>query len=461
MAKRKVSKPAITHSLQHIPVRHIIMQRSQITGKDCPFPEVAESLEPFIKTRQETTAIRHSLQSTLPLSTIQVSQPITPEEIKPSRLVGVRRAYYRALQAHNAAQAKYAAVKEELAQLSAAGEQDAPTEADAGSNFLTDSYIPLIRQREKQRKLLVIDKALTKVTQVGGEVIAESFDSVAAREVGDLPGLPSATLSADREDSEYDLLRLKKAILSTRQQISEHEKHSARAKKQIEGHGVEVDGQADLKALQKTHMALTMWMESQLGLIGDVEAPTPKAADTTGNANGAPEFTIRDVEELYDTYLSARTRLLQLVAHPTSPGPHSPPPSFIDSRAQNPSESTTHATNDQHPLLTPSVLALPYLHPLLTANTTTSNLTRQTSHLRRTLAQSELRTQELLGRLADESHLLPPGFPRGGKAWRDAGREAGAKTREVAMGRVEKGLEFVEMAEGVVREVEGEMSGLC
>ncbi|SMR51304.1 unnamed protein product [Zymoseptoria tritici ST99CH_1E4] len=435
-----------------------MMQRSPVIGKACPFPEVAESLEPFIKTRQETNAIRQGLQSTLPLSTIHVSQPLPSEDIKPARLIGVRRAYYRALQAHNTAQAKYAAVKEELAQLSTAGEHDAPTpstESDTGSNFITDSYIPLIRQREKQRKLLVIDKALTKVTQVGSEAITESFDTVAQREVGELPGLPSASLSADREDSEYDLLRLKKAILSTRQQISEHEKHSARAKKQIEGRGVEVDGKADLKALQKTHMALTMWMESQLGLIGDVEAPTPKAADTTGNANSAPEFTIRDIEELYETYLSARTRLLQLVAHPPAPGPPPPPP-FINSRAQNPSD----ATNDQNPLLTPSILALPYLHPLLTAHTTTSSLTQQTSHLRRTLAQSELRTQELLGRLADESHLLPPDFPRsggaiGGKAWVNAGTEAGGKTREVAMGRVEKGLGFVGMAEGVVGEIEG------
>ncbi|EGP88124.1 uncharacterized protein MYCGRDRAFT_92862 [Zymoseptoria tritici IPO323] len=431
------------------------MQRSPVIGKDCPFPEVADSLEPFIKTRQETNAIRQGLQSTLPLSTIHVSQPLPSEDIKPARLIGVRRAYYRALQAHNAAQAKYAAVKEELAQLSAAGEHDAPKEADAGSNFLTDSYIPLIRQREKHRKLLVIDKALTKVTQVGSEAITESFDTVAQREVGELPGLPSASLSADREDSEYDLLRLKKAILSTRQQISEHEKHSARAKKQIEGRGMKVDGKADLKALQKTHMALTMWMESQLGLIGDVEAPTPKAADTTGNANSAPEFTIRDIEELYETYLSARTRLLQLVAHPPAPGPPPPPP-FINSRAQNPSD----ATNDQHPLLTPSILALPYLHPLLTAHTTTSSLTQQTSHVRRSLAQSEFRTQELLGRLADESHLLPPDLSRsgsgvGGKAWRDAGRAAGVKTREVALGRVRAGLGFVEMAEGVVGEIEG------
>jgi hypothetical protein len=60
----------------------------------------------------------------------------------------------------------------------------------------------------------------------------------------------------------------------------------------------------------------------------------------------------------------------------------------------------------------------------------------------------------LLARLADESHLLPPDLPRAGgthgRDWKEAGREAGKKTRDIAMSRVDAGLRFAEKAEGTL-----------
>lgn len=436
----------------------------------CPLPkEVAEALQPYIKTRQEVEHVRRGLQASFPVSTLDTARKSYSETPEPGGLTGVRKAYLQALQAHRVAQERYDALKTELEQLS----RSEPTPGGAQGNttaFLTESYVPLIRQRERRRKLAIVEKTLAKITAAGGDTVVESFDKVAKREVGELPHPPSTSGYADRElESDYDLTRLKKAILSTKRELEEHEELSAQANGIAEG---DINPHADLKALQKTHSELTAWMENQLAMISDVDSTkdgsssTYSAADNSAGEEAA--FSLSDIENLYKQYLDSRQRLLRVVSHQerqdSSP---SSSPDTARRRSTSPTTPTTTITTlDSDPSLpAPSELILPYLSRLTSTKQTSQSLSQQTTHLRRQLTLAETQTQDILTRLADESHLVQPehhhhrrrggeGAPQG-QDWREAAEEAREATVNIVKKRVESGNAFAEQAVQTLESIHG------
>lgn len=440
----------------------------------CPLPkEVAEALQPYIKTRQEVEHVRRGLQASFPVSTLDTARKSYSETPEPSGLTGVRKAYLQALQAHRVAQERYDALKTELEQLS----RSEPTPGGAQGNttaFLTESYVPLIRQRERRRKLAIVEKTLAKITAAGGDTVVESFDKVAKREVGELPHPPSTSGYADRElESDYDLTRLKKAILSTKRELEEHEELSAQANGIAEG---DINPHADLKALQKTHSELTAWMENQLAMISDVDSTkdgsssTYSAADNSAGEEAA--FSLSDIENLYKQYLDSRQRLLRVVSHQerqdSSPS-SSPDTARHRSTSPTTTPTTTTTTLDSDPSLpAPSELILPYLSRLTSTKQTSQSLSQQTTHLRRQLTLAETQTQDILTRLADESHLVQPehhhhrrrggggagGAPQG-QDWREAAEEAREATVNIVKKRVESGNAFAEQAVQTLESIHG------
>lgn len=436
----------------------------------CPLPkEVAEALQPYIKTRQEVEHVRRGLQASFPVSTLDTARKSYSETPEPGGLTGVRKAYLQALQAHRVAQERYDALKTELEQLS----RSEPTPGGAQGNttaFLTESYVPLIRQRERRRKLAIVEKTLAKITAAGGDTVVESFDKVAKREVGELPHPPSTSGYADRElESDYDLTRLKKAILSTKRELEEHEELSAQANGIAEG---DINPHADLKALQKTHSELTAWMENQLAMISDVDSTKDGSSSTYSAAeNSAGEeaaFSLSDIENLYKQYLDSRQRLLRVVSHQerqdSSP---SSSPDTARRRSTSPTTPTTTTTTlDSDPSLpAPSELILPYLSRLTSAKQTSQSLSQQTTHLRRQLILAETQTQDILTRLADESHLVQPehhhhrrrggGSAPQGQDWREAAEEAREATVNIVKKRVESGNAFAEQAVQTLESIHG------
>lgn len=434
----------------------------------CPLPkEVAEALQPYIKTRQEVEHVRRGLQASFPVSTLDTARKSYSETPEPGGLTGVRKAYLQALQAHRVAQERYDALKTELEQLS----RREPTPGGAQGNttaFLTESYVPLIRQRERRRKLAIVEKTLAKITAAGGDAVVESFDKVAKREVGELPHPPSTSGYADRElESDYDLTRLKKAILSTKRELEEHEELSAQANGIAES---DINPHADLKALQKTHSELTAWMENQLAMISDVDSTKDGSSSTYSAAeNSAGEeaaFSLSDIENLYKQYLDSRQRLLRVVSHQerqdSSP---SSSPDTTRRRSTSPTTPTTTTTTlDSDPSLpAPSELILPYLTRLTSTKQTSQSLSQQTTHLRRQLTLAETQTQDILTRLADESHLVQPehhhhrqrgGAPQG-QDWREAAEEAREATVNIVKKRVESGNAFAEQAVQTLESIHG------
>ncbi|PIA92826.1 hypothetical protein CB0940_04205 [Cercospora beticola] len=416
--------------------------------KDCPFPEVAKALQPYIKSRQEAQDIRRGLQASLPVSPLDTSRSAHPDINERGGLTGVRKAYLRALQAHRSAQERYDSLKTELDKISQTGSGQG---AQTDGTFLNESYVPLVRQREKRRKLDVIDKTLATIATTGEDVVSSSFDKVVKREVGELPHPPSTAGYADRElgsDADYDVTRLKKAILATQQEIEEHEQASVQANGVADG---DVNPVADLKALQKTHNELTTWMEKQLAMISDLE--NTKDGDNSAHSapdhhhpnEEAPAFSLTDIESLYEQYLDSRQRLLEIVSTQEQDSYDSPPSSPESSRRSVSgileSDTTTIANTSE--------LLLPYLTRLTHTKQSEQSLLQQTGFMRRQISTAESRTQEMLGRLADESHLVQPEHRRGepqARDWKVAAEEASATTLQTAMKKLQTGEVAAESA---------------
>lgn len=408
----------------------------------CPFPDVAEALRPYIKSRQEVAATRQGLQATLPVSSISLGH--ISKDVDPASLFGVRKAYWRALEAHKKAQSRYESLKADLDQLVHNGSSTGTTStSEDNDSFLADSYIPLIRQKEKHRKFKVIEGSLAKIEAAGSQSVGESLDTMAKREVGEVPAPPTTASLPDRDagfNAEYDLTQLKKAVLSTKQQLNDYQK----AASEVNGvHDGEVDPHADLKALQKAHNELTLWMETQLAVISDTDG----AAETNGSSaaesdtNGGATHDMNDIEDLYERYLEARRRLLDRVANPPSPQLNSRPTSPVVRRGSETLDLDNRASTSE--------LVLPYLAALSLTKQHEQTLLQQSTHARRQVTSSEEQTQAVLTRLSDESHLLPSEMSRRaprGKDWAKAGAVAGEATADYTNQRTKSGMVATEAA---------------
>lgn len=418
--------------------------------KRCPFPDVAESLQPYIKPRQEVSNTREAVQRQLPLSPWNVAQPPPLERLNAFTLGGVRKAYWRALQAHNAAQANYDALKTELTQMN---NEPSSLTADDSSTFLTESYVPLMRQRERRRKLVVLENTFARARSCGGDAIGDSFDKVAKREVGELPGPPSTSALSDHEPgsgSDYDLHKLKKAILTTRQQLHKHE--STAPSDSNGAMSEQVDPHADLRGLQKAHIELTTWMETQLAIISNVE--TPKEGETIGSASprstDSGQFSMRDIEALYDQYLDTRERLLHLVSNPAQQ------PQADEETLEGAQRGVDVLETDQSALASEALL--PHLSKLLSSKQQEQDLLQQGAYTRRQIASAESQVHAVIARLADESHLVQPDVARrspSGKDWARAATGASAATFTSSMQRLRSGHAATDAAGKALKIIEG------
>ncbi|KAK4629541.1 hypothetical protein CLAFUW4_08127 [Fulvia fulva] len=412
-------------------------------------PIRAETLRPYIRTRQEANAIRKNLQATLPVSPLGLALPRNPDDIDTSSLSGVRKAYGKALEAHKQAQARYDALKTELEEIVHRDPNEA-TNPDEGNVSLTESYLPLMRQKEKRRRLKVIEKSLARIESQGDDTTNQSLDKVARRQVGEPPAPPSTSGFADREadfSAEYDLTQLKKAILNVKNQLEEHKAST----EQLNGvNGEAHDPQAELRGLQKAHNELTAWMEQQLALISDVGAAKDRsdASSTKSGQNGDSAHDMMEIESLYELYLGARQRLLDVVAHPpSSVSPPSSPPDF----ARRGSDSGLPETRS-----TTSETLLPFIATLTAAKQQEQQLLQQTAYTRRQFASAEAQDQALLSRLADESHLMQHDLRRGaprGRDWAEAAASAGAATTEEVNKRLRSGHVAVDGAAKSLRAI--------
>ncbi|KAI6796599.1 hypothetical protein KC332_g16303 [Hortaea werneckii] len=418
----------------------------------CPLPEVAEALGPFIKPRDEVSRIRQELQSYLqkqagsadvPLSTANVTASSERDVLSPGpALSGVRKAYLQALRAHSEAQGKHDRLRADLGRLSAESlDENKKTNTSAS---VTENHLPLLRQRERQRKLQAIQRAFEGISSTGKAATNAHIDDLVRQKAGDLPAPPSVQQQtySDKPDVDSRVLELKKAIIATKRRVdllttsdsTSNEEASRQSKAEVAG-------------LQAALQELTIWMEDQLSLIGNAEGDSqaaPLTPSTGEQATSGATSSVEDIGALYEDYIDARERLITTI---------NSPPSTTTTPDASRSGSRSPPSRDIERRASPAETLLPHIRRLASTKLNEQALLQQSAYLRRQVSAAESEDQRLILRLADESHIVQPGASKG-KDWAEAGREASRATTEAASERLKAGEKATASAKRALKDIE-------
>ncbi|KAF2766871.1 hypothetical protein EJ03DRAFT_329641, partial [Teratosphaeria nubilosa] len=357
-----------------------------------PLPEVADALEPFIKPREEVSQIRQELQKHVQRQLKAVDVPLTavnlttaPEgdltEFSSPPLTGVRRAYLKALQAHAAAQSRFDSLKADLAKLNT-NKNDS---FESFGDLVNESYIPILRQRERQRKLLVLDRTFAQINAAGKAVVDGHLDDIVKQSAGNLPTPPSSQPASisDKADINTRILDLKKAVLSAKRSV-EDIRNGRSTHRPDSNASSKSSTEADVAGLQRALNELTGWMEHQLAVIGEADTASSQSAPATANTNGhvetAQTASLEHVEQLYEQYIAARQHLIETVNNPPSPDSESSPSSPVLERSASGNSNSRRA---------PAAVMLPYISSLATHKKLESSLLQQSAHLRKVIHSTE------------------------------------------------------------------------
>jgi hypothetical protein len=430
----------------------------------CPIPHVSQALDPYILPRPSVSSLRQSLHShlerqlrleaTQTLSLVNLTNPPLTQTLPepPASVTGVRRAYWRALRAHQVARERYEGLRAELdvAARNAGGATVGNSDGGEGDG---GELMGLLRARERRRKLGAVGKAVGAVERAGEGVVGAKIDDVVKRAVGDVPVLPSQRGlvggggGGGREEGEMRMVELKKAILKAKSTIESGERQGMPGAHR-EG------GASELYALQQARNELIGWIENQLALIGDAQAEETNESSsptkTSEDGETGPIASPSEILQLYDRYLEARSTLLDTVHQPHDISPLAQAPA-------SPKEART--TQDVDPATTTATALLPFISPLLATQSAEQALIAQAAYVRRQLAVADSSSEKLLRRHAEESHLVHPGASRG-RDWARAGEEVGEATREYVLARANAGEIASKEADSVARRLEGITGGL-
>nr|OQO30591.1 hypothetical protein B0A51_01218 [Rachicladosporium sp. CCFEE 5018] len=413
----------------------------------CPIPAISEVLEPYVKSRSEVLSVRQNLHTHLesqlhlenatPLCSANVSDPPLSRPLgdPPTSLTGVRKAYYRALVAHQAAQKRYDGLNSELQGLSAGtGSHISP---QPGSD--STDVVSLLHAREKRRRLLVLSHALDGIEDAGSALGNAAMDDVVRKRAGEVPVPPSNSQhdvanGHGSVDARQRLGALQRAVLSAKGTVERCQRNSPR------GGGGDESG-SELFAPQQTRTELIGWIERQLALIGEGQAEServPATPSSTNGNDGEVAVSIEEIEDLYEGYLEARTSLLQTL--------QSKPRVFDHGDGSNHTLQRSSHESNAEAAVTPAVTLLPYVTPLLEMKDSEVALSQQQAFLRKELTTAEAATDRLLRRHADESHLVHPGASKG-KDWALPGAEASQQTKNFVDGRLNAGKAAAKLAD--------------
>ncbi|KAK3675847.1 hypothetical protein LTR78_004488 [Recurvomyces mirabilis] len=418
----------------------------------CPLPQVAQALEPYIKSRHEVTRIRnelhghlhkHAQQDGTPLTAMNLTSPrdALPQKEIPTTISGVRRAYLKALQAYTAAQGRYDSLKADLDALNDTSKSS--TQLGHSPSAVNETLIPLLRQREKRRRLEVIEQTYSAVIASGGDVMTTHLDDIIKNHAGEVPTPPiqNPPSFGEKPDVASRILQLKKDVLSTKHAIN---RVSASQPDHVSNRST-TGNNSDVAGLQEALNVLTSWMETQLATIGDAEADAQHYQSIPNDHEQSSTVSIEDISTRYDDYITARTKLLHTISKPSTPA-HEP---TSWSTPSNAGDATKQDNNKSA-----AEILLPLLPALTGLKTQEQSLLHQSSHLRKLLLASEAQTQQLIMRLSEESHLVRPGAVRG-KDWAEAAAQADSDTASYVQGRVGEGERRAIEAEEMLERVRG------
>jgi len=381
-------------------------------------------LEPYIRPREEVAHIRQILAVHLD-SCLKDGAAVGPLALVdannlnlPSTARGLHKEYLEALDANIRARNEFAASCRPQRRPSG---ETANTLADQGSDRLQE-HLAIIRLRQRLEKLQVIERGLITLEQKPaaspdfldpGEIFKDS------RPLPDVPKDLVTALTIDKATEGPQLKglidQLEKHVLQAKFLLQREEQLLEKVKSRSTARPENVSESVKLEALNRTRVELINWMETELskaaGDDGDAEGhDSQRQRAPAGSIN--MEEQLASIKEKYAQYLEARKTLLQLVSQQPQP-----------SMKPRTKEEKPEAHLASKPLPVAHLLS-PYLEQLLSLAHEQKGLIAHKSHLNTAISRQLKENGQVLGHLAEESHLIPahpmPGAPRSNAAFAEA-----------------------------------------
>lgn len=389
-----------------------------------PLPQVAKSLSPFIKTRQEALRIRrilsHYLASNLEgifageLSPTSLAVPGEDVQVKkiPSEVLGLRRSYLKALQAHAKAKKEYIRLTCDSS-ANTNGVQSKEFQDNEDSKESVATYLTLIREQQRYEKLKILQDYLDILSQKDAarpgylqiNNILEGFAPLS--ETSQIPVFPPTPPPTFETDTQTLTTRLEKAILCAKNALDNEKRLLAKIKEEQQEQRASgrptttISTDMEIKALSCTRDELISWIEEHLAKSSQSNDPVDKLS--TPDSKSAPfniEKRRKEIQDRYEDYLEARQCLVDLVLSSDTP----PLKAYSEAEKAKPHSQEPIVESNRHEASS----VLPYLtQHLIPAANAQSSFLRQDSYVSSTLASQNQATVQLLDRLAEESHLLP------------------------------------------------------
>ncbi|KAH0544470.1 hypothetical protein FGG08_001367 [Glutinoglossum americanum] len=395
-----------------------------------PLPQVASSLRPYIKTRQEALRVRRTLtiylgstlasskdESKLPYALAAPDASLSVKRIPPE-ISGLRRQYLKALQANEKARGEY----QFLSDLRAASDETNTRqttkkvdEDDEDHEGLLHTYLALSRLRQRFEKLRIFQDYLDLLCR---KAPAKSQFLDMNEILKDLPMPPKPPAEALRSTganvsnppvSSTDKLsrQLEMSVLRAKHLLENEQRLLAEWKNKRDGETAAeaTDGSRRLQALGQVRNELIHWIESELSktghpLEGDVEQTS---GQRTSDSDSSVPQSAEGIMRQYQEYIEARKSLLMALSMATSSLPTQEKCNTATAYAADESGQVT--ATDQ---IAPAYSFLPYFsHHLLPLSTFQKSIVQQKSCLTTGLAKQQRLMIQAIERLGEESHLLP------------------------------------------------------
>lgn len=391
--------------------------------KGFPLPQVAQSLDPYIKTRQEALRIRRilsvflaqNIDGTKPLSRASLAVPSEDARIQriPPEVSGIRRKYLKALQAHVKAREEYEVLVQgpDEDTLKVMRQEQQQIDDEASAHIAT--YLDLLQAQRKYQKLSILQDYLNLLAQKDAAQSNYLTAESVSNDISQPPDLLS-TASAERssgitlsEDTiQASTLRLQKAVLFAQNAVEKERQLLAQVKNE-QNYGANSgntscsDPSTEIFALSETRDELISWIERKLAEGSQSEESLDKDSVVDRERTSVEvDQRKKAIEAKYEDYLQTRKSLIDLMSERRALPTHKLVKKQEDARLHPKSKSNETSTYE-------ASLVLPYLTKyIIPASTAQRGFLQQESHLSKTLADQSRETEKVLHRLGDESYLL-------------------------------------------------------
>lgn len=398
----------------------------------CPLPELAEALRPYIKPREEIAEIRRGIDSLLsqhikddniPISKVTLSIAETSaQSTLNSPFNGARRAFMQALIARQKAQSQYDTLKAELDLL-----QHTPTEKEnhEKENSVANT-VALIRQRQRRDKLLVIDKALDDLEKVRHTSrYADPSELLNGMQSQIPPPLAQQSQDESLAEAQSHVFELQKAVLRAQSTIQS-------TPRVISSQKPVTEEWKRAYALRRARDELIAWIEDELAKLSVGEEHDDLGLDMQGDIGAESRDEIKTtLSDLYNKYITSRERLIRILNTQYTE---------TDSIPAKPLPEGQQLTTSDKPSNTAALASevLPFIGILRSTAQEEAALMQHTSYLRRQITTVSAETEQLLVRLSDESHMVRPGTSHT-TAWAEAARDTRSADKDIIHSRLVTG----------------------